>query len=123
VKPESAQMPGWNLALRFVLEIAAWAGFAWGGWQLGAWPLGIGLLVITVIAWGTFAVPGDPSRGGKAPVPVPGAVRLVIEVAILFGGCVMFWVGGAPVLAAILLALNVVHLAFAADRVRWLVGQ
>lgn len=116
-------MPGWNLALRFVLEIAAWAGFAWGGWQLGSWPLGIGLLVAAVVAWGTFAVPHDPSRSGKAPVPVSGVVRLVLENPILFGGCVMFWAGGAPVVAAALLALNVIHLAFGLGRVRWLLAR
>lgn len=116
------QMPPWNLALRFVLELAAWTGFAWGGWQLGSWPLGLGLLIVSVAAWGTFAVPGDPSRGGRAPVPVSGRVRLLVEVAVLGGGCVMFWLGGAPVIAILLGVLNVIHAVFALDRLRWLIG-
>lgn len=116
-------MPGWNLALRFLLELAAWTGFAWGGWQLGSWPLGLGLLVLTVVAWGTFAVPHDPSRGGRAPVAVSGPVRLVVEVLVLGGGCVTFWLGGAPVIAIVLGALNVIHHVFALDRIRWLLRQ
>lgn len=116
-------MPPWNLALRFGLELAAWTGFAWGGWQLGSWPLGLGLLVLSVAAWGTFAVPDDPSRGGRAPVPVSGRVRLAIEVAVLGGGCVMFWLGGAPVVAIVLGILNVIHLVFAAGRLRWLLSR
>lgn len=116
-------MPQWNLALRFILELSAWTGFAWGGWQLGSWPLGVGLLVLSIAAWGTFAVPGDPSRGGNAPVPVGGRVRLLVEVVVLGGGCVMFWIGGAPVVAIVLAVLNVVHVVFAADRIRWLIGE
>lgn len=120
---DSGQMPGWNLALRFVLELAAWTGFAWGGWQLGSWPLGLGLLVLSIAAWGTFAVPGDPSRGGNAPVPVSGPARFAIEVVVLGGGCVMFWLGGAQLIAIVLVVLNAIHLVFATDRIRWLLGR
>lgn len=123
VAEPNGQMPGWNLALRFLLELAAWTGFAWGGWQLGSWPLGLGLLVITIAIWGAFAVPNDPSRGGRALVPVSGPVRFAIEVLVLGGGCVMFWLGGAPVIAIVLAVLNVVHLVFEFDRVRWLLRQ
>ena len=116
-------MPGWNLALRFLLELAAWTGFAWGGWQLGSWPLGLGLLVLTVVLWGTFAVPDDPSRGGRGSVSVSGPVRLVIGVLVLWGGCVMFWLGGAIVIAIVLAILNAIHIAFGLDRIRWLIRR
>lgn len=123
VAGSSGQMPGWNLVLRFLLELAAWTGFAWGGWQLGSWPLGMGLLVLTVVLWGVFNVPNDPSRGGRAPVAVSGPVRLVIELLVLGGGAVMFWLGGAPAIAIGLAVLNVVHHAFALNRIRWLLRQ
>jgi hypothetical protein len=65
-----------NLALRFLLEIGALVAIGYWGFSehTGMWRflLSIGLLMIAAIAWGTFAVPGDPSRSGKAPVPIPG---------------------------------------------------
>lgn len=75
-----------NLALRFALELSALAALgAWGwgrgsGWTAAA--LAIGLPLAAAVVWGTFAVIGDPSRSGKAPVPVPGPVRLALEVAV-----------------------------------------
>ncbi|MFQ6227417.1 DUF2568 domain-containing protein [Nocardia sp. NPDC002869] len=44
------------------------------------------LPVIAATAWGVIAVPDDPSRSGAAPVAVPGAIRLLVEFAVLFGG-------------------------------------
>ena len=50
-----------------------------------AWLAGLGLPAIAAAAWVTFAVPGDPSRSGRAPVPVPGWVRLLLELAVFLG--------------------------------------
>ncbi|HEU5107312.1 MAG TPA: DUF2568 domain-containing protein [Micromonosporaceae bacterium] len=123
----SGRMPGWNLVLRFLLELAALAGLAFAGWQLADGALSVVLAVVlplaAAVAWGVFAVPGDPSRGGAAPVPVPGAVRLALELLVLGGGAVAVGVAGAPVLAAVLGALIVLHLAFSGGRLRWLLRQ
>jgi hypothetical protein len=68
-----------NLALCFLLEIAALV--AIGCWGLdqhsGIWHfiVGVGAPLIAAALWGTFAVPDDPSRSGKAPVPIPGVLR------------------------------------------------
>ncbi|HSP20395.1 MAG TPA: DUF2568 domain-containing protein, partial [Myxococcaceae bacterium] len=51
-----------------------------------AWLAGLGLPAIAAGAWVTFAVPGDPSRSGRAPIPVAGWVRLLLELAVLLGG-------------------------------------
>ena len=79
-----------NLILRFLLELAALVGFAILAWHTtsGWWRLFVALIVvlIAIALWGVFAVPDDPNRSGNAPVPVPGAVRLVLELVILFGG-------------------------------------
>jgi hypothetical protein len=48
---------------------------------------------------------------------------LVIELLVLGGGGVMFWLGGAPAIAIGLAVLNVVHHAFALNRIRWLLRQ
>lgn len=116
-----------NLAVRFLLEIAALVAIGYWGfsqhtdiWRL---LLGIGLPVIAAAVWATFAVPDDPSRSGRAPVPVPGAVRLVLELS-LFGFAVWaLYDIGSPVLALILGSITILHYALSYDRVAWLVRQ
>jgi hypothetical protein len=76
-----------NLALRFVLELCALAALVYWGFHasqaaLVKVALGIGLPFLAAAAWGTFRVPDDP---GRAPVAVPGKVRLLLELA--FWGC------------------------------------
>lgn len=79
-----------NHAFRFLLELAAWAALAYAGWvgpasRLLGVLLAVALPVAAAAAWGVFRVPDDP---GRAPVPVPGIVRLAIEAAT-FGGAVL----------------------------------
>jgi hypothetical protein len=120
-------MPAWNLVLRFLLELAALAGLAFAGWRLFDGPVAILMAVLLPLlaatAWGVFTVPDDPSRSGKSPVAVPGAVRLAVELIVLFGGAVAFAVAGAPAVAAVLGALIVLHLVFSGRRLRWLLRQ
>jgi hypothetical protein len=120
-------MPAWNLALRFLLEVAALAGLAFAGWRLANGALSIVMAVtlplVAAAFWGVFTVPNDPSRSGKSPVPVSGAVRLALELLVLGGGAVAVAVAGAPIVAAILGALIVLHLGFSGHRLRWLLRQ
>lgn len=120
-------MSAWNLALRFLLELAALAGLA-----TYAWGLASGLLrfvcVIAAVAgaaaiWTVFAVPGDPSRSGNAPVPVPGAVRLAVELFILFAGALAFHSAGLRGVGVALALLILLHYALSLDRLRWLLAQ
>lgn len=83
-----------NLGLRFLLELAALAALVtWGLGAASGLPariaLGIGLPLAVAAIWGVFRVPGDP---GNAPVPVPGPVRLLIELAV--------WAGATAALVA-----------------------
>ncbi|WP_292315447.1 YrdB family protein [Mesorhizobium sp.] len=74
------------------------------------------LPLVAAALWGTFAVPDDPSRSGRAPVPVPGAARLALELVILFGGAAGFYLVGhaaAGIVMALLIALSY---AFSLDR-------
>jgi hypothetical protein len=114
-----------NLAFRFVLEIAALIAIGVGGYNLArgfaAWILAIGLPLIAAVAWGTFNVPGDGSRSGEAPVEVPGAVRLLLELVFFSTAVVLLWFV-SPV-AATLLGLGVlVHYLLSIDRIRWLIA-
>ena len=116
-----------NLAVRFLLEVAALVTLGYWGFSQhsGIWRfvIGLGAPVIAAIGWATFAVPDDPSRSGRAPVPVPGLLRLVLELA-LFGFAVWaLYDAGSPVLALIMSAITIVHYALSYDRVAWLIRQ
>lgn len=112
------------LAVRFLLELIAIASFGVYGWRAFDSPWRYLLVVVLPIAaavlWGTFAVPDDPSRSGAAPVPVPGPVRLVVEVAVLFGGAAALWGAGLSRLALVSAAVLVAYHLLAYDRVLWL---
>lgn len=116
-----------NLALRFLLELAALAGFAIWAWNFasGWWRIALALLVIVVAMalWGIFAVPNDPSRSGNAPIPIPGLMRLVLELGILLGGVYAWHLSGFSSIAYILGALVVVHHILSVDRIKWLLRQ
>lgn len=113
-----------NLGLRFLLEVAALLSIGLWGWQASS---GLMRLVLAVAGpaaaatvWGVFAVPHDPSRSGSAPVPVPGAVRLVLELTILGGGAAMLYHTGFQTLAWIFAALILGHYLVAHRRTAWL---
>jgi hypothetical protein len=116
-----------NLAARFLLEIVALVAIAYWGWsqQDGAlrFVLAIGLPLLAAILWGTFAVPEDPSRSGKAPVPVPGVVRLVLELAFFAFAAWALYDAGKVTLALVLAAVVVIHYALSYDRITWLLRQ
>lgn len=79
--------PG-NLALRFLLELFSLFAMRYWGWTQHTALLrvlfAIGLPVLAAALWGTFRVPDDP---GKAPVAIPGYLRLLLE-ASYFNGAV-----------------------------------
>ena len=118
---------GANDVLRFVLEI--WALVVYGYWGLHQsfgvfnYVLMVALPVVVAVLWGTFAVIEDPSRSGGAPVPVPGVVRLVLELLILGGA---FWVMFTSVLfyvSLIYIALVIIHYILAHERIKWLLNN
>lgn len=113
-----------NLALRFLLELSALAAMGAWGWQQGEGPerYVFALLVplVAAAAWGVLAVPGDRSRSGKAPVAVPGAVRLGVEAAFFAFAVLALYEAGGKALAAILASAVAVHYVASYDRVAWL---
>lgn len=116
-----------NLGLRFLLEVACLIGIGRAAWTLTTPPWQWGLVVAAplaaAIAWGVFAVPDDPSRSGRAPVPVSGLARLAVEVAILGAGVAGFALSGDAAIATILAVLLVVHYGLSYQRIVWLVGR
>ena len=116
-----------NLALRFMLELAALGGFCLLVWNSFGGRLRIVLMLLVVggvmIVWGFFAVPGDPSRSGGAPVPISGFVRLALELTILLGGAYAYYRVGFSLPAIFLSLLILVHYVISGERIAWLLRQ
>lgn len=118
-----AQHPA-NLILRFVLEATALVAAGQWGWQTGEgvwrWALALGLPLLLAAAWAVFAVPGDPSRSGKAPIPIPGRVRLAME-SIFFALAVLALLGtGQTILAGAFAFAVMLHYFWSVERIVWL---
>jgi hypothetical protein len=113
-----------NLALRFLLELSALGAMGYWSWTqhggLTRWLLTICLPVISAVIWGTFAVPNDPSRSGSAPIPIPGALRLLIELLLLVGGAYLLIASQQIWLGTVFAAMTVLHYSISYDRIRWL---
>ncbi|MDX8520140.1 YrdB family protein [Mesorhizobium dulcispinae] len=117
----------WNLTLRFLLELSALLGLGMAGWTFSTefwrWILAITLPLVAAVFWGTFAVLNDPSRSGQAPVPVSGAVRLVLELIVLFGGAAGYYLAGHAATGIVMALLIALSYAFSLDRLGWLLRQ
>ena len=116
-----------NLALRLLLEIAAFISMAYWGWtqhtgfQRYAWA--IGLPLVWAVLWGTFNVPDDPSRSSKAPVRVPGFMRLLLELVFFGTGVWALYAADQPLWSLIFAMLVVIHYALSYDRIAWLLRR
>lgn len=116
-----------NLIFRFLLEIIAllvvalWAWTSFDGWLglVAAFVVPFGLALI----WGTFTVPEDPSRSGKSPVPIPGALRLLLELLIFSFSAWCLYAMGMSSLTRILVLLVFFHYLISMDRIRWLIKK
>ena len=117
-----------NLAIRFLLEIAALTAIGVWGWQYGnetwlAYILALGLPVIAAAIWGIFNVPNDPSRSGAAPIIVPGIIRLAIELAFFSLATWALHNLEYTSLSWLLGSIVILHYLVSYDRVIWLIKQ
>ncbi|MCA9936730.1 MAG: YrdB family protein [Ardenticatenaceae bacterium] len=116
-----------NLLLRFLLELAALTALGYWGWQQAdgalAYMWAIGLPVVTAVLWATFAVPNDPSRSGKAPVPVPGLLRLLLELLVFGTAVAALYSAGARLPGLLLGGITAIHYGLSVDRLKWLIRQ
>lgn len=116
-----------NLGIRFLLELIALYAFGRWGWQQNngwlRYALAIGLPLLAMILWGTFAVPDDPSRSGEAPVPVAGIIRLVLELAFFAAATWCFYASGMPSWGMVFGIVVLVHYGLSYDRIAWLLKQ
>lgn len=113
----------WNLMLRFILELWALAALAMWGWLTYGMIAAIIAPVAAAALWGVFAVPDYPSRSGGSVVPVPGWLRLLLEIAILCGASWALYSIGHVTLAITLAAIITFHYLVSVDRLAWLLKQ
>ncbi|MFW2333353.1 YrdB family protein [Ilumatobacter sp.] len=120
-------MAGWNLGLRFGLEVVSLVALGAAAWKLapGSWRwLAVGAVPLVAAAlWTTFNVVGDPSRSGEAPVEVAGTVRLALELTILGVGAIALAVAGRSDLAGVAGVAIGLHYVTSWNRVQWLLGS
>lgn len=119
-------MAGWNLALRFGLEVSALVGLGAAAWGLSTgamrWLAVIAVPLLAATLWGIFNVLDDPSRSGKAPVEVAGWIRLAIELLVLGGGAIAMGIATSGTLGVGFALLVAIHYATSWNRVQWLIG-
>jgi hypothetical protein len=120
-----------QMILRFVLEMASLVAWGLTGWELAGdgwagvlrWLSALVAVSVAAGLWGTFRVDGDSGGENDAPVTVPGAVRLAIELVVLLGAAVAVTWAGETVFGVVLGVLVTVHYLTTIDRVAWLVSQ
>ena len=116
-----------NLTIRFLLELTALYAFGYWGWTQHeggmSFALAIGLPLLAMVLWGTFAVPDDPSRSGKAPVPVKGIIRLTLELAFFAIATWLLFDAGQLLWGKFLSAAVLIHYLISYDRIAWLIKQ
>ena len=91
-----------NLAVRFVLELAALAALAYCGWGV-TWVIAIAAPAVWVVLWATFGSP-------KARVKLSTPWRIVFEAVVFGAAAAALWATGQEVWALVLFA------AWAANR-------
>jgi hypothetical protein len=113
-----------NLGLRFLLELASLFAFGYWGWTQhdGAlrFILVIGIPLLAAAIWGTFRVPADASANGKAPVPIPGWLRLLIEIVFFSSAVWCLLHANAMTAGRLLGGLILFHYIISYDRIGWL---
>ena len=116
-----------NLAVRFLLEIVGLVALGWWGWNQAdgilQFVLALGIPFLAAVLWGTFAVPDDPSRSAEARVPVPGIVRLLLELAFFSAATWSLFAMDVTTLGWIYGIAVIILYLISYDRIAWLVRQ
>ncbi len=110
-----------NLALRFLLELCILVALGYWGWtrDIGAWRnlLAVVLPVAAAILWGTFRWPHETAGSPRSPVPIPGWLRLLMEVVLFALAIWGLHEAGATLASAVFALVTLFHYAISYDRV------
>ncbi len=95
-----------NLALKFLLELAALAAFAYWGVNTGEMPVSLLLGIVTpgaaAFAWGVFAAPKSARR-------LPLQPRIRFELTVFTAAVLALLAAGVPTAAVIMSALVILN--------------
>lgn len=126
---ESGQQ-GTNLSLlqgliRLLLELGMLGCLGYFGYNLSDTTLirlflAVLLPVVAMGMWVVFRTPGDESAGKEGIVPVPGWVRLLMEITLFLVAAAGAWWAGSRIAAETLLTFTALHYLVTWQRVRWL---
>jgi hypothetical protein len=113
-----------NLTLRFILEIVALFALAYWGWTqhqgIFRLVLAIGLPSFAAVLWGVFRVPADP---GDAPVAVPGALRLALEITFFTSATLALFLAQQKSWGLAFGIIVLFHYLISYDRILWLLRR
>ena len=113
-----------NLTLRFFLEIFGLFALGYWGWSqhIGAsrYAWAFGLPLAAAFIWGVFRVNDDP---GKAPIAIPGWLRLLLEAVYFSSAVWCLYAAGEGYLGLAFGVIVIVHYLVAYDRVIWLLKE
>lgn len=116
-----------NLALRFLMELAAIVTFGIWGYSLSDSGFrivpAILLPLLFATLWGVFATKNDPSRSGKTVIPTPGALRLLLELALFAAATWMLYELAHQTLAIVFGCITLLHYIYSYKRIAWLLKQ
>ena len=105
-----------NLALTFLLELAAFAGLSYAGAMIGSgvWAVVLAVLfpLAAIVVWARWNAPKSAHRW-------PAPARIPCELGVFAVAAVLLAVAGAPVWAATFAALVVVNAALLTAWHQW----
>jgi hypothetical protein len=101
-----------SLGLKFLLELAAFAGLAYWGARTGGVLLAIAAPAAAIALWAVFAAPRSERR-------LPTAPRIAFELCVFAAAVAALFAAGAPVAAIVLAILVVVSTALLTRFDQW----
>jgi hypothetical protein len=105
-----------SLALKFLLELLAFAGLAYWGAHAGSGATSVLLAIaapaVAIALWAVFAAPRSARRLPKAP-------RIALELCVFAAAVVALFAAGAPIAAIVLAVLVAANTALLTRFGQW----
>lgn len=122
---EPPRQPVVMMVFRFLLELVAFGSIGFAGWHLGdggiiGWVLAAAAVIAAATAWGALTVPDDPSRNPTVVIPVPGWLRILVEVVVFGLAAWSLWVFVSRAASETFLTAIGIMMLIGWDRIWWM---